>query len=117
MQWRLTIINTVEVVFRGVERSAAVEEHVRDNVAKLERLHHEVSSCRVTIGLPQHSQQQGKLYDVHIELAVRGKDLIVNRATGQEDMYAALRDAFDAAKRQLDDHARAQRGEVKHHDQ
>jgi hypothetical protein len=41
---------------------------------------------------------------------------MVSRALGEEDMYAALRDAFDAARRQLDDHAREQRGEVKHHE-
>jgi ribosomal subunit interface protein len=111
----LTMIKPVEVVFHGIERSNAVEEHVRDEVAKLERLHPQVSSCRVTIGLPHNRQQQGKRFDVRVELAVPGKELVVNRTPGQEDMYAALRDAFDVARRQLDDHARAQRGEVKHH--
>ena len=109
------MIKPVQVVFHGVERSDAVEEHVRDKVAKLEHLYPEISGCRVTIGLPHNHQQQGKHFDVHVELAVPGKEFIVNRAPGQQDMYAALRDAFDAAKRQLDDHARAQRGEVKHH--
>ena len=114
LKWRSTMIKPVQVVFHGVERSGAVEEHVRDMVAKLERLHPQVTGCRVTIGLPHQHQRQGKLFDVHVELGVPGKELVVNRALGQEDMYAALRDAFDAAKRQLDDHARAQRGEVKH---
>jgi ribosomal subunit interface protein len=111
------MIKPVEVVFLGIERSTAVEEHVRDEVAKLERLRSQITSCRVTIGLPHNRQQQGKRFDVHVELAVPGKELIVNRALGQEDMYVALRDAFDAARRQLDDHARAQRGEVKHHEE
>jgi len=111
------MIKPVQVVFHGVERSDAVQEHVRDEVAKLERLHPQVTRCRVTVGLPHNRQQQGKRFDVHVELAVPGKELIVNRVLGQEDMYAALRDAFDAAKRQLDDHARAQRGEVKHHEE
>ena len=42
------------------------------------------------------------------------RDISMSTAGG---MYAALRDAFDAAKRQLDDLARAQRGEVKHHEE
>jgi ribosomal subunit interface protein len=117
LNWRLTMIKPVQVVFHGVERSDAVEEHVRDKVAKLEHLYPEISGCRVTIGLPHNRQQQGRQFEVHVEFAVPGKDFIVNRAPGQEDMYAALRDAFDAAKRQLDDHARAQRGEVKHHEE
>jgi ribosomal subunit interface protein len=111
------MIKPVEVVFHGIERSNAVEEHVRDEVAKLERLHPQVTRCRVTIGLPHNRQQQGKLFDVHLELAVPGKELVVNRAPGQEDMYATLRDAFDVARRQLDDHARARRGEVKHREE
>ena len=109
------MIKPVQVVFLGIEHSDAVEAHVRDEVAKLERLHPQLTGCRVTLGLPHNRQQQGKRFDVHIELAVPGKELVVNRAPGQEDMYAALRDAFDVARRQLDDHARAQRGEVKHH--
>jgi ribosomal subunit interface protein len=110
------MIKPVQIVFHGVDHSDAVEQHVRDEVAKLERLHPQVSSCRVTIGLPHNRQQQGKRFDVHIELSVPGKELVVNRAQGQEDMYVALREAFDTARRQLDDHARAQRGEVKHHE-
>jgi ribosomal subunit interface protein len=117
LKGELAMIKPVEVVFLGIERSAAVEEHVRDEVAKLERLCSQITSCRVTIGLPHNRQQQGKRFDVHVELAVPGKELMVNRALGQEDMYVALRDAFDVARRQLDDHARAQRGEVKHHEE
>jgi ribosomal subunit interface protein len=107
----------VQVVFHGIDHSDAVEAHVRDEVAKLERLHPQVTRCRVTIGVPHNRQQQGSRFDVHVELAVPGKELVVNRAQGQEDMYAALREAFDAARRQLDDHVRAQRGEVKHHEE
>jgi ribosomal subunit interface protein len=109
------MIKPLQVLFHGVDHSKAVEAHVRDEVAKLERLHPQITSCRVTIGLPHQKQQQGKRFEVHVELGVPGKELVVNRASGQEDMYVALREAFDAAMRQLDDHARAQRGEVKHH--
>lgn len=113
----MSMIKPVQIVFHGVERSDAVEEHVRDAVAKLERLHPQVTRCRVTVGLPHNRQQQGKRFDVHVEVAVPGKELMVNRALGQENMYAALREAFDAARRQLDDHARAQRGEIKRHEE
>jgi ribosomal subunit interface protein len=109
------MIKPVQVVFHGIEHSDAVEEHVRDMVAKLVRLHPRITGCRVTLALPHNHQQQGRRFDVHVELSVPGRELVVNRAPGQEDMYAALRDAFDAARRQLDDHERAQRGEVKHH--
>ncbi len=105
----------LQVLFQGIERSAAVEDHVREKVAKLEHLHPQITGCRVTIALPHNHQQQGKLFDVRVDISVPGKELVVNRERGDEDMYITLRDAFDAAKRQLDDHAREQRGEVKHH--
>lgn len=106
----------LQVVFHGVDRSAAVEDHVREKVAKLEHLFPQITGCRVTVGLPHNHHQQGKRFDVRIDVSVPGKELVVNRERGDEDMYVSLRDAFDAAKRQLDDHVRAQRGEVKHHE-
>ena len=101
----------LQVLFHGVERSDAVEEHVRQKVAKLTHLHPQVTSCRVTIEVPHKHHQQGKQFEVRIELGMPGKDLAVNRAPGNEDMYMALRDAFDACKRQLDAAAREQRGD------
>ncbi len=105
----------LQVLFNGIKRSEAVEEHVREKVAKLEHLHPIITGCRVTIAMPHNHQQQGRRFDVRIDLSVRGKDLVVNREPGDEDMYVTLRDAFDAARRQLDDHVREQRSEVKHH--
>lgn len=105
----------LQVMFHGIERSVAVEDHVREKVAKLEHLHPQITACRVTIALPHNRQQQGKRFDVRVDISVPGKELVVNRERGDEDMYITLRDAFDAARRQLDDHVRAQRGEVKHH--
>jgi ribosomal subunit interface protein len=105
----------LQVLFHGVDRSVAVEDHVRDKVAKLERLFPQITGCRVTIAMPHTHQHQGNKFDVRIDVSVPGKELVVNREHGDEDMYITLRDAFDAARRQLDAHARAQRGEVKHH--
>ncbi len=111
------MIKPLQVVFKGIERSDAVENHVRDMVGKLEHLHPQLTACRVTIDMPHNRQQQGKRFDVRIDLSVPGKEIVVNRDRGDEDMYVTLRDAFDAARRQLDDHVRERRGEVKHHEQ
>ena len=106
----------LQVLFHGLDRSDAVEDHVREKVTKLEHLFPQITACRVTIALPHQHHQQGKRFDVRIDVSVPGKELVVNRDHGDEDMYITLRDAFDAAKRQLDDHVRASRGEVKHHE-
>lgn len=102
----------LQVIFHGVERSDAVEEHVRQKVAKLIRLHPQIVSCRVTIEVPHKRHQQDKeKFEVRIDLGIPGKEVVVNREPGHEDMYMALRDAFDACKRQLDAAARDERGD------
>jgi cold shock CspA family protein len=60
------------------------------------------------------------VYHVRIDLTVPGDELVVSRDPGKdqahEDVYVAIRDAFDAARRQLEDHARQQRLQVKTHE-
>jgi ribosomal subunit interface protein len=104
----------VEVTFRDIEHSDAVETRVREKAAKLSQFHDRIVSCRVVIESPQRQQHQGKLFAVRIDLNVPGKEIVVNKVQN-EDVYVAIRDAFDAATRQLEDFARRQRGDVKNH--
>jgi len=64
--------------------------------------------------MPHKHHQQGKQFNVRIDIGVPGSEIVVNRDHA-EDVYVALRDAFDAAKRQLEDYARKMRGDVKTH--
>jgi ribosome-associated translation inhibitor RaiA len=65
--------------------------------------------------MPARHKHQGKLFNVRIDVHVPGGELVVNRDLN-EDVYVALRDAFDAAKRQLDEYGSKQRGGTKKHD-
>jgi ribosome-associated translation inhibitor RaiA len=65
-------------------------------------------------GATASAQASGKLFNVHITLLVPDGELVVNHDQ-HEDVYVVLRDAFDAARRQLEDNARRQRGDVKLH--
>jgi hypothetical protein len=48
--------------------------------------------------------------------SVPGDEIVVSHtANAHEQVDVAVRDAFDAARRQLQDHARKQRGDVKLH--
>jgi ribosomal subunit interface protein len=106
----------VEITLRDIPHSDAVETRIREKIDKLDRFHERVMSCRVTVESPQQKKHQGKLYSVHIDLKVPGGgELVVNRMQ-DEDIYVAIRDSFNAAARQLEDHARRQRGDVKSHD-
>lgn len=72
-------------------------------------------SCRVVVEMPHKHQQQGKQFSVRIDLGVAGGEIVINRDHA-EDVYVALRDAFDAAKRQVQEYARKMRGDVKKHE-
>ena len=105
----------VQITYRGMPSTAAIEDAVRDRVAKLEQFHARIMSCRVVIEQPGRHKQQGKQFIVHVDVKVPGGEIAVNR-DHSEDVYVALRDAFDAARRKLEDFAREQRGDVKHHE-
>src|SRR4030065_411975 len=106
----------IEIPLRDIPHSDAVETRIREKIEKLDRFHERVMSCRGTVESPQQRKHQGKLYSVHIDMKVPGGgELVVNRMEN-EDIYVAIRDAFNAAARQLEDHVRGQSGEVKSHD-
>ncbi|WP_018078651.1 HPF/RaiA family ribosome-associated protein [Thiobacillus denitrificans] len=95
----------LQITFRDIPHSDALDTHIRDKVQKLEQIFADIVSCRVVVEQPAKHQQQGKLFNVRIDLGVPGSEIVVDKQQN-EDAYAALRDAFDAAKRQLDDYAR-----------
>ncbi|MEC4812530.1 MAG: HPF/RaiA family ribosome-associated protein [Scytonema sp. PMC 1069.18] len=95
----------LQITFHNIQQSDAVEEKIRECVAKLEQFHHRITSCRVVIDAPHQNHHKGKLYHVQIDLTIPGREIVVNRNPSNheshQDIYIAIRDAFDAAKRQL----------------
>jgi ribosome-associated translation inhibitor RaiA len=100
----------IEVRFRDMETSPALEQFVRRWAAKLGRVHERIGGCEVVIERPHQSHHQGQHVHVRIALAVPGPDIVVShgqeRDGAHEDAYVAVRDAFRAARRQLEQHAR-----------
>jgi ribosomal subunit interface protein len=94
--------NPLQITIRGMAHSDALELRIREKAAKLDEFHPRITSCRVTVEEAQKHQQQGREFQVAIDVRVPGKEIVVNRAHA-EDAYVALRDAFDAAKRQIDE--------------
>ncbi|MFN0318489.1 MAG: HPF/RaiA family ribosome-associated protein [Burkholderiales bacterium] len=105
----------LQIVFKDIPRSDAVEAEIQKRAAKLDQIFERLMSCRVAVGSASRHKHQGKLYKVHIDMTVPGAELVINGRHEHEDIYVAIRDAFDAAGRRLEDHARRQRGEVKLH--
>ncbi|HTT08046.1 MAG TPA: HPF/RaiA family ribosome-associated protein [Gammaproteobacteria bacterium] len=106
----------LEIDFRNIERTEALESALRKKVDKLEHFCDRITSCHVTLEAPHQHHHKGKRYQVHIRLSVPGKLLAVSHESGEqshEDAYVAIRDAFSAARRQLEDHVRIMRGDTK----
>jgi ribosomal subunit interface protein len=104
----------LQISLHGIGHSDALYNAIREKADKLERYYDHIMSCRVVLELAGRHKQHGKQFTVRIDLKVPGGELAVTREHDQ-DLQVALRDAFDAARRQLEDHARAQRGDVKRH--
>lgn len=105
----------LQIAFRELDRSDAIESAIRDRAEKLDLFFDRIMGCRVTVGLVQKHKHQGKLFNIRIDLTVPGSEIIVNRDRA-EDVYVAIRDAFDHARRMLEDYVRRQRGDVKLHE-
>ena len=95
----------LEVRFIGMEASPAVEAAAREKAAKLDLFRADLMSCRVTIELVDKHKHQGRRYAVRIDVTLPGNELGVDRVQ-HEDVYVALRDAFDDMKRQVQDGVR-----------
>ena len=110
----------VQIVFRNISPSSAIEAKVRERANKLEEYFDRIVSCRVVVEARHRHHHQGNLYHVRVDVKVPGAELVASREPSahhaHEDVYVAIRDAFDAAGRQLEDHACRRRGDVKSHE-
>ncbi len=110
----------VQVTFRDMPVSDAVEAACWDEAAKLERYFDRITSCRIVIAESHHRHRKGNLFEVRIDLAVPGRLLTVSREPpkhqADEDIQVAIREAFDRARRQLEDYTRQRRQQVKSHE-
>lgn len=134
----------LQITFRNMPPSESVEKRIVAKAAKLESFCERITSCRVTLEAPHRHHHKGKAYHVRIDLTVPGAEIVINRASkrleaaklhlaerpekelseshairkhgAHEDVYVAIRDAFNAAGRRLQDYVRRQSGAVKVHE-
>jgi ribosome-associated translation inhibitor RaiA len=104
----------LQITLHGLAPSKALEQSIRRKAEKLRRFHHAITGCRVVVERPHHHRHQGAQFLVRLLLAVPGAEIVVNH-DHDEDVHVAVRDAFDAARRQLADHVRRRDGGAKSH--
>jgi ribosome-associated translation inhibitor RaiA len=109
----------LQITFRDLPSSAAVEAQIRERTEQLEHLFGRVTSCRVIVEGRHRPQRAGKVFHLRVELSLPGKVVAVGNGAAEfharDDIFVAVRAAFDAARRQLGHHAQLRRGEVKNH--
>lgn len=109
-----------QIAFHGFEASPSLRALIERRIALLDRYHPHVIGCRVAVELPHRRRRKGMVWQVKLNISIPGNDIAIERAAGRgrrhEVPEAAVRDAFDAARRRLQDRARRMQGVVKAHE-
>ena len=110
----------LQTTFRNMLPSEAVARAIEKHMECLGRFSDRIMGCRVVVEARHHRHHQGNLFHVRIDMTVAGGEIVVSREPAlhqaHEDVYVALRDAFDAARRRLEDYERRHRRQVKAHE-
>lgn len=110
--------NEFQVVFHNIDQSAALSESVQKRIDKLRRFSSDIIGGRVVLDSPHNNQHKGKVYSVAIEIHTSNKPVVVTQEQhdnhAHEDLYVAIRDAFNAAERQLKSVDKKHRKEALH---
>jgi ribosome-associated translation inhibitor RaiA len=109
----------LKVTYRGTTSSPALDARIRRRAAKLDRFWPAVMDCHVIVEDPHRHKRHGNLWSVRVEVRIRGGHLVSSGERGidhaHEDVHVAIRDAFDASLRRVEEHVRRRRGQVKTH--
>ena len=106
--------DSLQITLHGVARSPALEDDIRSRADKLHHFHPAITSCRVVVERPHQRHHQGGQFVVRLRVSVPGADVVVDHDHA-EDVHVAVRDAFEAARRQLEEHAGRRGGRGKSH--
>lgn len=110
----------VRITWKGIDPIAAAEQDIQERVENLERRFPNLQRCHVVVERPHHHHRQGALYQVHLDLTVPDHTLVADRHPDQhhahEDLHVAIRDAFDALQRRLQDYARKVQRQTRQHE-
>ena len=109
----------LRITFHKMEPSEAIEYEIRRRAEKLERFSDHIMDCRVSVEPSSQHQNKGNLYRVVVDVDVPKSKIVASRNPDKnhahEEINVAIRDAFDSARRQLEEFERKVRGDVKRH--
>jgi cold shock CspA family protein/ribosome-associated translation inhibitor RaiA len=111
----------LHISFENSEPSEAIRLEVERHAKRLEKFHDRITSCKVAVIAPQTRHRKGDPFKIDIRIAMpEHKDIFVTKTHGDmpahEHATVAIKDAFAAAQRQIEDAVREMRGQVKLHE-
>jgi ribosome-associated translation inhibitor RaiA len=114
-------MTSLQITFRHMSPSPELEERIRRLVSRLDRFSGHIMHCHVIVEPPSHHKHKGSLYDFRIDITLPDEEIAIRHARptdqAHEDPHVALRDAFRAARRRIEDYERKRRRDVKAHAQ
>lgn len=130
----------VQITLRNITQppsSNTIEALIREKAAGLDSYYDRIMSCHVLVERPHRHRRKGEHYLVRIEIIVPGGEIVVKREpslhateqdldteqvtkdeeleTSHKHLKVAIREAFETARRRLQDYARRQRLDIKSH--
>jgi len=96
----------LQITFRDMEPSEAISDAVKKRAEKLEDFHEHITSLHVVIETPHRHHHKGRVHHVKVHVTLPGREINIDRDPERgdhEDVYVSIRDAFDAATRQIKD--------------
>jgi ribosomal subunit interface protein len=110
----------LQITFRNMDPSEAMETDIREKAEKLNQFCRDIMSCRAVVEVQHHHHHKGNLYHVSLDITVPGSEIVISRGHdlhhSHADAYVAIRDAFDNARRKLEDYNRRRQQQVKSHE-
>ena len=111
----------LDISYEGLKGAPSLQARIEREANKLERFSDRITACHVALIGRSGKRRHGDLFQVRIRISSPGRaDIVVDRNPSadhaHEDPYVAIRDAFNAARRRLQDHERRFEGKVKFHE-
>ena len=129
----------ISITFLGIPPDEGIDANIRKRAAKLDAYCRDIMSCRVVVDIPHRHHEEGNRFRLRIDLTVPGEEIAVNRESNlhgskqdldelewvkqfdvegmRKDLRLVMREAFDVARRRLQDYARRHRRAVKTHEE
>ena len=103
----------LQITYRGMSSSPSVDALIIERTNKLERFSDRIVRCHVIVDVPHRHHRQGRHFSVHVDVTTPLGSIVVTRDPSSDaeprDLAVAVREAFDAAARQLEEETRRQR--------